>query len=65
MKIKRTLRPTKCIRFLVSARVASDPRVSIFNLFFAMKQCPIAAKIIGLIEILSRCVLNDFSYIGV
>ena len=54
-------------RYLVQvglrARVASDPRVGIFNLncfvFIIMKRCPIAAKIAGSIEILPCCVLND------
>ena len=53
----------KSLRFLVSACVASDPRVGIFNFviyLFAIKRCPIAAKIAGLIEFLSYCVLNDF-----
>ena len=46
-----SLRPHKqSLWFLVSARVASDPRVGIFNFLFfflAMKRCPIAAKIAG------------------
>ena len=47
------------IRFLVSPRVASDPRVGIFyfNYLFAMKRCSIAAKIARLIGILPCCVL--------
>ena len=49
------------LRFLVSARVASDPRVAAFEFFyyfilFAMKRCPIAAKIAGSIGMLLCCV---------
>ena len=40
------------LRFLVSARVASDPRVGIFSVL-------IAAEVAGSIVILPRCVLND------
>ena len=50
-----TVRPNKkCLRFLVSAHVASDPRVGIFFFFFffSMKWCPIAGKIAGSIGIL-------------
>ena len=60
------IRPKKGLRFLVSARVAADPHVGIFILyfilfyFFAMKRCPIAAKIAGSIGILPCCALNDF-----
>ena len=45
-------------RFLVSVRVAWDMRVGILNFyfFFAMKRCPIAAKIAGSIVILPDCV---------
>ena len=32
----------------------------VFFFFFAMKRCPIAAKIAGSIGILPCCVLNDF-----
>ena len=49
--------------FLVSARVASDPRVGILISFFweGMKRYPIAAKIAGSIWwFLLCCVLNDF-----
>ena len=62
---------TESLLFLVSAHVASDPRVGIFNFpfppppfFWAMKQCPTAAKIAGSIGILPYCVLNDFSHRG-
>ena len=58
----------QCI-LMFSARVASDPRVAapqtrasafLFIIFFAMKQCPITAKIAGLIGILPHYVLNNF-----
>ena len=34
--------------------------LKLFKICFAMKRCPIAAKIAGLIGILSCCALNDF-----
>ena len=51
---------------MVSARIASDPQVGIFTFFFffAMKRCPIAAKIAGSNGILPRCDLNDFFKTG-
>ena len=55
---KISIRPKQ--RFLVSACVASDQCVVIF-FFLAMKRCPIAAQIAGLIGILPHCVLNYFS----
>ena len=52
------------IRFLVSARVALDPHVSILNFLFiwyeTMSNC---SQIGGLIGILLCCALNDFSHI--
>ena len=55
------IRPNKRLQFVVSACIASDPARRHFYLdFLAMKQCPIAAKIAGLIGILPRCVLSDF-----
>ena len=51
----------KTLGFLVFARVATDKRVNIFSfLCFAMKRCPNAANIAGLIGILPYCVLNNF-----
>ena len=45
---------------MVSARVTSDLRVSVFSfLFVAIKRCPIAAKIAGLIGILPCCVSTE------
>ena len=41
----------KSLRFLVSARVASEPAF-----FCAMKRCPIVAKIAGSIGLLQCCV---------
>ena len=57
----------KSLPFLVYTRIASDPHINIFNFLFvfAMKWCPIAAKIAGLIGILPCCVLNNFFPIGV
>ena len=51
----------KSLWFLVSAHVASDPRVTIFNfqnIFFAMKRCPIEAKIAGSIGIMPCCAFS-------
>ena len=60
---KLLLRSPKGLRFLVSVCVASaDLCIGIFSLlfFFALKRCPIAAKIAGSIGILPCYVLNDF-----
>ena len=40
----------KSLRFLVSTRVASDPRVGIFSFFCATKRCPIVAKFLDRLE---------------
>ena len=65
------LRPPK--KYLVSARIVSDPCVGIFSFFFflfyliffwAMKRCPIASKLAGSIGILLCCVLMTFSHMG-
>ena len=54
-------RPKNVSGFL-SPRASPQTRASAFLLLFlgAMKRCPIAAKIAGLIGNLPRCVLNDF-----
>ena len=52
----------QCLWFLVSACVFSERHVCIwiYFLFFAMKQCEIAARIAGSIGILLCYVLNKF-----
>ena len=67
--INFVIRPkTKSLWFLVFVRVTSDCALAFlvfFFLFFAMKRCPIAAKIAGLIGILPCCVLNDSITLGI
>ena len=48
------------VRFLVSAHVGMFIYLFIYLFIFAMKRCPIEAKIAGSIGILPCCVLNDF-----
>ena len=57
--------PKLSLWILVSAHIASDPRVGIFS-FIIVKRCPIAAKIAGSIGILPcyMYVLNDFFHTG-
>ena len=57
----RLFQANKSLRFLISARVTSDPRVGIY---FNFKFC-LAMKIAGSIGILPCCALNDFFHIGV
>ena len=52
--------PQKSLRFLVSARVASDQHVGIFIIIFLLCDVQIAAKIAWSIRTRPRCVLNDF-----
>ena len=57
------LRPQEKVSGVWSLRSSPQTCASaflVFFVFFAMKQCPIAAKIAGSIGILPCCVLIDF-----
>ena len=61
----KCLNQNKKSRFWSVRRLRPARRHFYFFFLFAMKRCPIAAKIAGSIGILLRCVLNDFFYMGV
>ena len=61
----RNITPKKAPVSGLRARRLRPARLHCYFICFAMKRCPIAAKIAGSIGILPCCVLNDFFHIGV
>ena len=58
--------PKRKVSGFWSPRVSPQTCLSAFLIFFffAMKRCPVTAKIAGSIRILLCCVLNNFSHRG-